>query len=98
MGKRFFRNINSAFFTSYNNVNCISDQLSFRIIDLFYVLDLTTKNNHCKRAKSLKMCLRNTVKLGFKEQLNKEQLHNSERFPVTNMPVHLINSKQIVNK
>ena len=59
------------------------------------MLDLTTKNNHCKRAKSLKMCLRNTVKLGFKEQLNKEQLHNSERFPVTNMPVHLINNEKI---
>ena len=36
-----------------------------------------------------------TVKLGFKELLNKEQLVNSEPFPVTNMPVHLINSEQI---
>ena len=36
-----------------------------------------------------------TVKLGFKELLNKEQLGNSEPFPVTNMPVHLINSEQI---
>ena len=36
-----------------------------------------------------------TVKLGFKERLNKEQLGNSEPFPVTNMPVHFINSEQI---
>ena len=36
-----------------------------------------------------------TVKLGFKKLLNKEQLVNSEPFPVTNMPVHLINSEQI---
>ena len=39
--------------------------------------------------------LQNTVKLGFKERLNKEQLGNSEPFPVTNMPFHLINSEQI---
>ena len=37
----------------------------------------------------------NTVKLGFKERLIKEQLGNSEPFPVTNMPVHLTNSEQI---
>ena len=36
-----------------------------------------------------------TVKLGFKERLNKEQLGNSEPFPVTNLPVYLINSEQI---
>ena len=36
-----------------------------------------------------------TVKLGFKERLNKEQLGNSETFPVTNMSVQLINSEQI---
>ena len=36
-----------------------------------------------------------TVKLGFKELLNKEQFDNSEPFLVTNMPVHLINSEQI---
>ena len=36
-----------------------------------------------------------TVKLGFKELLNKEQIGNSEPFPVTNLPVYLINSKQI---
>ena len=35
-----------------------------------------------------------TVKLGFEEPLNKEQLGNSESFAVTNMPVHLINSEQ----
>ena len=29
-----------------------------------------------------------TVKLGFKELLNKEQIGNSEPFPVTNLPVH----------
>ena len=39
--------------------------------------------------------LQNTVKLGFKERLNKEQLGNSEPFPVTNLPVYLINSEQI---
>ena len=37
-----------------------------------------------------------TVKLGFKKLLNKEQLVNSETFPVTNMPFHLMNSEQIV--
>ena len=36
-----------------------------------------------------------TVKLGFKELLNKEQIGNSEPFPVTNLPVYLINSEQI---
>ena len=36
-----------------------------------------------------------TVKLGFMEQLNKEQVGNSEPFPVTNLPVYLKNSKQI---
>ena len=36
-----------------------------------------------------------TVKLGFKELLNKEQLGNSEPFSLTNMPVHSINSEQI---
>ena len=36
-----------------------------------------------------------TVKLGFKEQLNKELLGNSEPFPVTNLPVYLVNSEQI---
>ena len=37
----------------------------------------------------------NTVKLWFKERLNKEQLCNSEPFPLINMPVHFINSEQI---
>ena len=37
-----------------------------------------------------------TVKLGFKELLNKEQLGNSEPFSLTNMPVYLINSEIIV--
>ena len=36
-----------------------------------------------------------TVKLGFKERLNKEQIGNSKPFPVTNLPVYLINSEQI---
>ena len=35
------------------------------------------------------------TKLGFKEVLNKEQIGNSEPFPVTNLPVYLINSEQI---
>ena len=35
-----------------------------------------------------------TVKLGNKQQLNKEQRGNSEPFSVTNMPVNLINSEQ----
>jgi hypothetical protein len=30
------------------------------------------------------------VKLGFKEILNKEQIGNTEPFPVTNLPVYLI--------
>ena len=30
-----------------------------------------------------------------KELLNKEQIGNSEPFPVTNLPVYLINSEQI---
>ena len=37
----------------------------------------------------------NTVKLGFKERLNKEQIGNSEPFPVTNLSVYLINSEEI---
>ena len=37
----------------------------------------------------------NTVKLGIKELLNKEQLGNSEPFPVINMPVCLTNSEEI---
>ena len=41
------------------------------------------------------MNLVSTVKLGFKERLNKEQLGNSEPFPVTNLPVYLIKSEQI---
>ena len=36
-----------------------------------------------------------TVKIGFKELLNKEQIGNSEPFHVTNLPVYLINSEQI---
>ena len=36
-----------------------------------------------------------TVKLGFKERLNKEQIGNSEPFPVTNLLVYLINREQI---
>jgi hypothetical protein len=35
------------------------------------------------------------LELGFKELLNKEQIGNSEPFPVTNLPVYLINSEQI---
>ena len=36
-----------------------------------------------------------TVKLGFKERLNKEQIGNSEPFLVTNLPFYLKNSEQI---
>ena len=36
-----------------------------------------------------------TVKLGFNELLNKDQIGNSEPFPVTNLPVYLINNDQI---
>ena len=36
-----------------------------------------------------------TVKLGFKERLNKEQIGNSEPFTMTNLPVYIINSEQI---
>ena len=37
----------------------------------------------------------NTVKLGIKELLNKEQIGNSKPFPETNLIVYLINSEQI---
>ena len=47
-----------------------------------------------KNKKNIKLEV-STVKLGFKERQNKEQLGNSEPFPITNMPVHLINSEQI---
>ena len=40
-----------------------------------------------------KMC--NSVKLCIKELLNKEQIGNSEPFPVTNLPVYLRNSELI---
>ena len=50
----------------------------------------------CARAFSLKFPY--TVKLGFKERLNKEQLGNIEPFPMTNMPVHLTNGKQIIEQ
>ena len=36
-----------------------------------------------------------TVKLGFKKQLNKEQLGNSDLFVMTNWPVYLTNTEQI---
>ena len=40
--------------------------------------------------------LHSTVKLGFKKELlNKEQIGNREPFPMTNLPVYLINSEQI---
>ena len=35
------------------------------------------------------------VKLGFQELFNKEQIGNSEPFPVTNLPFDLTNSEQI---
>ena len=41
------------------------------------------------------MYYKNTVKLGFKELLDKEQIGNSEPFPVTNLPIYLINSEKI---
>ena len=37
----------------------------------------------------------NTFKLDFKETVNKEHIGDSEPFPVTNLPVYLINSEQI---
>ena len=36
-----------------------------------------------------------TVKLGFRELLNKEHIGISEPFSVTNLPVYLINSEEI---
>ena len=39
--------------------------------------------------------IKNTVKLGFIELLNKEQIVNSEPFPVTNLPVYLLSSERI---
>ena len=44
---------------------------------------------------SLSLSFENIVKLGFKERLDKEQIGNSEQFPVTNLLVYLINSEQI---
>ena len=54
------------------------------------LIKLTLGNIFIKVKKSI-----STVKLGFKERLDKEQLGNREPFPVTNMPVYLINSEQI---
>jgi hypothetical protein len=44
---------------------------------------------------TLKNLFLNTIKLSFKELLNKEQIGISEPSPVTNLPVYLINSEQI---
>ena len=49
------------------------------------------------------MCPKNekTVKLGFKDRLNKEQFGKREPFPVTNMPVNkmaLVKKLALVNK
>ena len=41
------------------------------------------------------LLINTTFKLGIKELFNKEQIGNSEPFPVTNLPVYLINSEQI---
>ena len=47
-------------------------------------------------AKTLLNCSKDsTVKLGFKELLNKEQIGNSDPFSVTNLQAYLINSEQI---
>ena len=49
----------------------------------------------------LKIVLKTTVKLGFKELLNKEQIGNSEPFPVTNLPVYrlaLVNNFAMTKK
>ena len=45
--------------------------------------------------RNLIVIFHDTVKLGLNERLNKEQLGNSEPFPVTTSPVHLRNSEQI---
>ena len=47
----------------------------------------------CIYKQKKKQCI--TVKLGIKELLNKEQIGNSEPFPVTTLPVYF---KKIVNK
>ena len=44
---------------------------------------------------SISLSFENTVKLGFKERLDKEQIGNSEPFPPTDLLVYLINSEQI---
>ena len=58
-----------------------------------------TEKFSCDREKSIKQpvfpAAVSTVELGFKELLNKEQIGNSEPFPMTNLPVYLINSDQI---
>ena len=46
-------------------------------------------------SKYLYIICSNTVKLGLKKRLDKEQLANSEPFPVTNIPVHLSDSEHM---
>ena len=57
------------------------------------VASLTNINIDSYKAKLL--LFHGTVKLGFKERLDKEQIGNSEPFPITNLLVYLINSEQI---
>ena len=52
-------------------------------------------NSQKSKIDTFKVWLPTTVKLGFKERLNKEQLGNIEPFLVTNMPIHFKNSEQI---
>ena len=46
------------------------------------------EKNHIQNGGSLQY----TIKLGFKEWLNKEQIVNSEPYPLTNLPVYFINT------
>ena len=48
----------------------------------------------CKAQHYIKENFGTIVKLGFKELLNKEQISNNEPFPLTSLPVYLINSEQ----
>ena len=68
-----------------------------KIIRYFWLLNgqKSDSNEYFFSPKYYFLYFTSTVKLEFKEWLNKEQLSNSEPFLVTNMPVYLINSEQI---
>ena len=89
--------INSAHYISCNKTKPIQQKLmslnpkqsdTFRFEKNFSVSVVSIKDQQYV------LKIRYTVKLGFKELLNKEQIGNSEPFPVTNLPVYLMSSEQ----